>query len=97
VAHLTGGEKEYVVKFFSWWWLLGGIVQAVFMLYSGTLFFHGFLYVANFVIALLLYLLVFRYVRPFMEEDSGRALWITFLVAIPIGAVLCYLSLLGLI
>lgn len=97
VAHLTGGEMEYLVKFLSWFCLLGGISQAVFMLHLGTLVIHGYYYTANWVISLLLYALVFRYVRLLLEEDIRKYLAIPILVLIPLGAVLCYLNFLGVI
>jgi hypothetical protein len=97
VAHLSGGEIEYFVKFMSWYSLLGGISQAIFMLYLGTLALHGYPYIANWVISVILLALVFRYIRLLLEEDIRKYLRKTILVIISLGVVLCCLNFVGVI
>jgi hypothetical protein len=91
-AHLTGGDLEYLIKFLSWFVLLGGITQAMIMLYLGTLDLHGYYYAANSVIAFFLFYLVFRYVKDFLEEDLRKYLKITLLGVVVLNAVLIAIS-----
>lgn len=95
VAHLSGGEFEYLVKFLSWYFLLGGISEAIFMLYLGTLALHGYPYIANWVISVILFVLVFRYIRLLLEEDVRKYLAKAILVIILLGVVLCCLNFVG--
>jgi hypothetical protein len=94
-AHLLGGEFEYIVKFLSWFELLGGIIQAIIMLNVGTLSLNGYYNAANWVAALLIYYLVFRYVRSLLAEELRKALRICFLVMIVLDVVFSSLKFLG--
>lgn len=94
-AHLLGGEFEYLVKFISWFELLGGIIQAIIMLNLGTLSLNGYYNAANWVAGLLLYYLVFRYVRFLLNEEQYKILRILFLVMVVLGAVLSSVKFLG--
>lgn len=94
-AHLLGGEFEYFVKFASWFELLGGIIQAIMMLNLGTLKLNGYYTAANWMAAVFIYYLVFRYIRSLLAEEQRKALGILFLVMVVLGVVLPTLKFLG--
>lgn len=81
-AHLTGGYAEYLIKFMSWFTLLGGITQAMIMLYLGTLDLHGYYYAANAFISLLLFYFVFNYAKVFMDKKDQKFFKIYFLICV---------------
>jgi len=96
-AHLLGGKDEYLIKFVSWFMLLGGITQSILMLYLWTLDLQGYYFAANWVIALFIYYLVFRYIRPLLEEDVRNFLKMALLVFTAFCVVICSLKLLSVI
>lgn len=69
VAHLQGGENEYLLKFISWFELIGGIIQSLLMLYLGTMNLNGYYYAMNWGAGLCIYFLVFRYMHPLIPRD----------------------------
>lgn len=91
-AHLTGGDSEYLIKFLSWFTLLGGIAQAMIMLYLGTLNLHGYYYAASSVIGLLTFYSVFRYMKAFMEKEMQKLLKTAILGFVALSAVLIALN-----
>jgi len=95
IAHLLGGEFEYFIKFTSWYGLLGGIFQSVLMLDLGTLNLSGYYFAANWMVALLIWYIVFRYVGPLLAEDLRKGLRILLFVMIFLSVVLSSLKLLG--
>jgi hypothetical protein len=97
LAHLKGGDFEYLVKFLGWFTLLGGITQEMLMLYLGTLELHSYYYAGNWLIALFLYYLIFRYARLFLEKDIQKYMQIFYVVYVILGAVLSSISFLGII
>lgn len=91
-AHLSGGRNEYLIKFISWFELLGGISQSILMLYFGNLDLGGWYYAANWALALVLYYFVFRYVRTLLLKEDQKVLLHSLLVYIVVAAVLCALK-----
>jgi len=77
--------------------LLGGITQSILMLYLWTLDLQGYYFAANWVIALFIYYLVFRYIRPLLEEDVRNFLKMALLVFTAFCVVICSLKLLSVI
>lgn len=94
-AHLRGGKSEYLIKFISWVELLGGITQAIFMLYLGTLSLDLYYYTANWVIALIICCLVFWYVRSLLDEDGRKILKILLLAMIALSVVFPFMKFIG--
>ena len=95
VAHLWGGEFEYFLKFVSWYELLGGIVQAIIMLYIGTLHLNIYYFAANWVAALIIYYFIFRYVRSFLAKELHKDLRTLFFVMIILAVVFSSLKFLS--
>jgi hypothetical protein len=93
VANLLDGEFEYLLKFLSWYILLGGLFQSSLMLVTGTLNLNSSLYAVNWGVAVLIYYLIFRYVKSFI-------IWSDFLkysviIMIFLGTIFSVLKFLG--
>jgi hypothetical protein len=93
-ANLIAGEYEYLLKFLSWYILLGGIFQSSLMLYAGTLNLDDYYYATNWVAAIFIYYLIFRYVKSFipMKETLKCCL----ILMILLGIILSMLKFSGL-
>ena len=97
-AHLLGGETEHLLKFLSWFVLIGGVIQSLLMLHLGTATrLNGYYYALNWAAAMCIYFLVFRYMRSLVPKDMRKLMFLFFVFYSVLGVVLIMLKFTGVI